>query len=52
MCSDKKPNPGDLINNLRKPMPLGEKIKLVFSNTWIKISGLQSCCGHPGQPGC
>ncbi|KTB47551.1 hypothetical protein [Dehalogenimonas alkenigignens] len=34
------------------PMPLRRKIYLAFRNNWIKISRRQSCCGHPGEPGC
>ena len=40
------------VRNLRKPMPLGKKLRLVARNQWIKISTLRSCCGHPGEPGC
>jgi hypothetical protein len=33
-------------------MPLHRKIYLLFRNNFIKISKGQSCCGHPGEPGC
>jgi hypothetical protein len=38
--------------NLDEPVPLGTKIKHISTNLWIKVSKLQSCCGHPGQAGC
>jgi len=38
--------------NLRQPMPLGRKLRLVTRNTWIKVRHAQSCCGYPGEPGC
>jgi len=38
--------------NLKVPMPLGRKIRLVVRNTSIKIKTHQPCCGHPGEPGC
>lgn len=33
-------------------MPLAEKLKLLLRNGAIKITRLQGCCGHPGEPGC
>jgi hypothetical protein len=38
--------------NMSVPMPLYRKLYLVFRNNYIKISRGQSCCGHPGEPGC
>jgi len=38
--------------NWRQPMPLSRKLRLATRNTWIKVRHLQSCCGHPGEPGC
>ncbi len=52
MCSQSAPGPSAYVRNLRAPMPVGEKLRLISSNTWIKITRLQSCCGHPGEPGC
>ena len=40
------------VRNLRQPMPLKEKLRLVARNVGIKITRMQSCCGHPGEPGC
>jgi len=52
MCSNAAPSRSAFLDNLRKPMPLERKLKLLGGNTWIKISKRQSCCGHPGEPGC
>jgi hypothetical protein len=53
MCSEKhQGSPSEVLQNLRQPMPLGRKIKLVLKNTWIKISHRSDCCGHYGEPGC
>ena len=46
------PSPAASWRNLKVPMPLGRKIRLVVRNTAIKIKTHQQCCGHPGEPGC
>jgi hypothetical protein len=46
------PAPRAFITNLRVPMPLGRKLRLLFRNNWIKIRTGSTCCGHPGEPGC
>ena len=46
------PSPAASWRNLKMPMPLGRKIRLVVRNTSIKIKTRQPCCGHPGEPGC
>ena len=46
------PSPEASWRNLKQPMPLGRKIRLVVRNTSIKIKTRQPCCGHPGEPGC
>ena len=38
--------------NWRQDLPLRTKLRLATRNTWIKVSHLQACCGHPGEPGC
>ena len=38
--------------NLREPMPLVRKVRLVVRNTLRKVFTLSECCGHPGEPGC
>jgi hypothetical protein len=52
MCSNTAPSQAAFLVNLRKPMPLAQKLHLLRRNTWIKISMHQTCCGHPGEPGC
>ena len=52
MCASKRPNVKAVISNLKVQMPLGKKIHLFIKNNLIKIIKLQSCCGHPGEPGC
>ena len=42
----------DFFTNMTAPMPLHKKLYLVFRNNFIKIWKRQSCCGHPGEPGC
>lgn len=54
MCSDsEKPSPGAYLGNLRAPMPLGRKARLVLRNVMRRVVPRPSaCCGHPGEPGC
>ena len=52
MCEEKKPNLKDVLNNLRQPMPVSRKILSLFKNNMLKVVRRQTCCGHPGQPGC
>ena len=52
MCAGNGPTPSAFTRNLRTPMPLGKKLRLVSSNLCIKVSRHQTCCGHPGEPGC
>jgi hypothetical protein len=40
------------MSNLRQPMPLGRKVRLVVRNMKIKVQTRKNCCGHPGEPGC
>ncbi len=40
------------LHNLRKPMPLGKKLRLVRQNLWIRVKTHGTCCGHAGEPGC
>jgi hypothetical protein len=32
--------------------PFATKVRLTFSNNWIKVRKRQNCCGSYGQPGC
>lgn len=54
MCGQNtdQPSPTAFASNLRQEMPLAEKLRLILRNSTIKITRLQSCCGHPGEPGC
>ena len=53
MCSDPaRPDTGAFVRNMRQPMPLGEKLRLLLRNTKIKAVTRKQCCGHPGEPGC
>jgi len=52
MCSSEKPASDPFLANLRADMPLPRKIKLLLRNVGTKIVRLQTCCGHPGEPGC
>jgi hypothetical protein len=52
MCSNEQGRPNASLANLRKPMPLEEKLRLIRRNIGIKIVKHQTCCGHPGEPGC
>ena len=47
-----RPDPSAFIRNLKTPMPLGRKVRLVVRNTAIKIKTRQGCCGNHGEPGC
>ena len=55
MCKErehKKPSLNAVLRNLRVDMPVLEKMSLFFRNNWIKVTRVQNCCGHPGEPGC
>lgn len=53
MCAEhRRGTSHETIENLRQPMPLGRKIRLVLRNTWIKIRTGSNCCGNHGEPGC
>jgi hypothetical protein len=55
MCAPKDPNrPAvkKVTRNMTKSVPLDTKIKQIATNMWIRVSKLQTCCGHPGQAGC
>jgi hypothetical protein len=39
-------------SNLRLPMALGRKLRMVRDNNLTKIRRLRGCCGNYGQPGC
>ena len=41
-----------LFGNLRQPMPLRRKLRLLVSNNFKKLKTLRSCCGNYDEPGC
>ena len=48
----RRPSAQSFFTNFRGNMPWIKKIYLLIRNNWIKIRNFQSCCGHPGEPGC
>ena len=46
------PDLGAFFTNMSAPMPIHRKLYLVLRNNLIKVIKRQSCCGHPGEPGC
>lgn len=54
MCSSSanRPDTEAFIRNMKQEMPLSKKLSLVLRNGAIKITRLNGCCGHPGEPGC
>jgi hypothetical protein len=55
MCSNQqsdRPDPRASLTNLRRPMPLRQKLRLIARNNWIKIRTRSDCCGNHGEPGC
>jgi len=40
------------LENLRQPIPLHLKVRLVARNSWRKIRMRSDCCGNYGEPGC
>ena len=52
MCVEGRPDLRIAIDNLKQHLPVGKKLGLFIKNSFIKISRLNSCCGHPGEPGC
>ncbi|HMK50046.1 MAG TPA: hypothetical protein VK435_08335 [Thermodesulfovibrionales bacterium] len=52
MCEERRPNTKAVIENLKKPMPLGEKFFKTIRNTLLKIIRMKTCCGNKGEPGC
>ena len=53
MCGENKRGTiSESMENLRQPMPLGRKLKLILRNNWRKIQTRSDCCGNYGEPGC
>ena len=53
MCKEnRRGTTSEYMQNLRKPMPLSRKLKLILRNNLIKLNTGSSCCGNYGEPGC
>ncbi len=53
MCAEqRRGTPQETLENLRQPMPLRRKLRLVLRNNWKKMRTRSSCCGNHGEPGC
>ena len=53
MCDGKqRGSVSETLENLRQPMPLRAKVKLVVRNNWRKARMRSDCCGNYGEPGC
>jgi hypothetical protein len=52
MCASERPSLKTAIDNLKQPLSMARKISLLIKNSFIKITRLKNCCGHPGEPGC
>lgn len=56
MCAnhnhDGQPSLRATLENVRRPMPLGRKLKRFLRNNWIKVRTGSNCCGNHGEPGC
>jgi len=42
----------NFLTNLDQPMPPREKLSKLVRNLWRRVALRQTCCGHPGEPGC
>jgi len=47
-----KPSISSFLTNMNQPMPLPEKLSKLMHNFWRRAVLRQTCCGHPGEPGC
>jgi hypothetical protein len=45
-------SPRVFFTNLNQSMPLPEKTWKLTRNLWRRVLLRQTCCGHPGEPGC
>ena len=53
MCSQtRRGTPRETLENLRQPMPLRRKIRIILRNNWTKLRTRSDCCGNFGEPGC
>ncbi|MCC7355446.1 MAG: hypothetical protein IT330_17025 [Anaerolineae bacterium] len=40
------------LTNLDQPLPWPTKVRLLVRNLSLRVVKRQTCCGHPGEPGC
>jgi hypothetical protein len=52
MCGEKHGTVSESMQNMRQPMPITKKAKLVLRNSWSKLRTASTCCGNYGEPGC
>jgi hypothetical protein len=48
----RRPDLRVFFRNLRGHQPLGERLRLILRNNWLKVRRRRDCCGNFGQPGC
>jgi hypothetical protein len=53
MCDrDRHGTVRETLENLRQPMSLHRKLRLIVRNYWLRIRTASTCCGNYGEPGC
>ena len=53
MGESRWPSPTAFFSNLRNSdLPWPRRLAVALSNFWRKCHLVQTCCGHPGHPGC
>ncbi len=52
IMSEKRQLQRSFLANLRVPMLLKRKLRLIRDNNLTKFRRLRGCCGNYGQPGC
>ncbi len=55
MCALNQQDPQQIFQpwaNLKQPMPLWRKLRMVAVNNFTKLRTRKGCCGNYDQPGC
>jgi len=53
VCDQEQPSAAAYLANLKQPMPLGKKLRLLARNAARRLFPRPAtCCGHAGEPGC
>jgi len=47
-----RPSFAEALANLRRPLPPRRWLLVFARNLGLRLVHRQSCCGHPGEPGC